>query len=60
MGRCYTLNPKIELKRTTRTSGYSLLLTHNIASGSSMEMMLEKNPGWHIYIHDHRHEFTGK
>ncbi|XP_036226961.1 acid-sensing ion channel 1B [Bactrocera oleae] len=58
MGRCYTLNPKIELKRTTRTSGYSLLLTHNIASGSSMEMMLEKNPGWHIYIHDHRHEFT--
>ncbi|XP_039951083.1 acid-sensing ion channel 4-A isoform X2 [Bactrocera neohumeralis] len=58
MGRCYTLNPKIELKRTTRTSGYSLMLTHHIIPGSSMEMMLEKNPGWHVYIHDHRHEFT--
>lgn len=60
MGRCYTLKPQIELKRTTRASGYSLMLTHHMASGSTMETMLEENSGWHIYIHDHRHDFTGK
>ncbi|XP_020714287.1 uncharacterized protein LOC101456160 [Ceratitis capitata] len=57
LGRCFTLKPKVELKRTTRTSGYSLMLTHHINSGTNTDMM-EENPGWHIYIHDYRHNFT--
>ncbi|XP_067622903.1 uncharacterized protein ppk17 isoform X2 [Eurosta solidaginis] len=52
MGRCYTLRPLMELKRTTRSTGYSIMLTHHIKS------KLENSPGWLIYIHDFRHDFT--
>ncbi|XP_053960576.1 uncharacterized protein LOC128864843 [Anastrepha ludens] len=58
LGRCYTLKPKVELSRTTRSSGYSLMLTHHIDPSSSTDVTLEQNPGWHVYIHDFRHNFT--
>ncbi|XP_036329166.1 uncharacterized protein LOC118741336 [Rhagoletis pomonella] len=58
LGRCFTLKPKVELTRTTRSTGYSLMLTHHVDPSATTDMTLENNPGWHVYIHDYRHEFT--
>ncbi|XP_037958942.1 uncharacterized protein LOC119688336 [Teleopsis dalmanni] len=57
MGRCHTLRPKIALKRTTKESGYSVMLTHHINPNNNNKYY-EKDPGWHIFLHDYRENFT--
>ncbi|XP_034474031.1 acid-sensing ion channel 4-A isoform X1 [Drosophila innubila] len=57
MGRCFTLRPKIAMKRVSKQVGYSLILEHNLVqSTSSVDLIY--GAGWHIFIHDKRENFT--
>lgn len=59
MGRCYTLRPKIAMKRVSKDVGYSLMLGHNIVQTTS-DVDSKSGDGWHIFIHDKRENFTGE
>lgn len=59
MGRCYTLRPKMAMKRVSKDVGYSLMLGHNIVQTTS-DVDSKSGDGWHIFIHDKRENFTGK
>lgn len=59
MGRCHTIRPKISLKRANRMSGYSIMLQHHLTKEEIETRYFENPPGWHIYIHDMRENFTG-
>lgn len=59
MGRCYTLRPRIAMKRVSKDVGYSLHLGHNIVQTTS-DVDTKSGDGWHIFIHDKRENFTGK
>ena len=59
MGRCHTIRPKISLKRANRMAGYSIMLQHHLTKEEIATRYFENPPGWHIYIHDMRENFTG-
>lgn len=53
------MRPKKALKRTDRNSGYSFVLQHHIPrSEVEDERFGDRRPGWHLYIHDPRENFT--
>uniref|UniRef100_A0A1B0AS74 Uncharacterized protein n=1 Tax=Glossina palpalis gambiensis TaxID=67801 RepID=A0A1B0AS74_9MUSC len=56
-GRCFTMRPRILLQRATKNSGYSMILTHHIQSDHQY-FYYETEPGWHLFIHDSRENFT--
>ncbi|XP_030383578.1 degenerin del-1 [Scaptodrosophila lebanonensis] len=58
MGRCFTLRPKAPMKRVSKSVGYSLLLEHNIDKTATSDVDYISGPGWHIFIHDKRDNFT--
>ncbi|TMW44643.1 hypothetical protein DOY81_010277, partial [Sarcophaga bullata] len=58
MGRCHTIRPKISLKRANRVSGYSIMLKHHLTHEEIQTRYFENPPGWHIFIHDMRENFT--
>ncbi|KAH8392305.1 hypothetical protein KR215_005485 [Drosophila sulfurigaster] len=57
MGRCYTLRPKLAMKRVSKQVGYSIVLEHNLFQSLS-DVDLISGAGWHVFIHDKRENFT--
>ncbi|XP_043864774.1 acid-sensing ion channel 4-A isoform X2 [Drosophila mojavensis] len=57
MGRCYTVRPLMDMKRVSKSVGYSLMLEHNIFTSVS-DVDLASGAGWHIFLHDKRENFT--
>lgn len=60
MGRCHTIRPKLNLKRVGKSAGYALMLKHHLKRNEMKGRYHENPPGWHLYIHDKRENFTGK
>lgn len=58
MGQCQTIVPKITTEGTWRGFGYSMFLDHDISKYTQSNS--ELSPGWHLFIHDIRENFTGK
>lgn len=58
MGQCQTIVPKITTEGTWRRFGYSMFLDHDISKYTQSSS--ELTPGWHLFIHDIRENFTGK
>uniref|UniRef100_A0A1A9X0Q2 Uncharacterized protein n=1 Tax=Glossina brevipalpis TaxID=37001 RepID=A0A1A9X0Q2_9MUSC len=56
-GRCFTMRPRTLLHRATKNSGYSMILTHNIRNNHQY-LYYENEPGWHLFIHDSKENFT--
>ncbi|TDG45430.1 hypothetical protein AWZ03_008196 [Drosophila navojoa] len=57
MGRCYTVRPLMDMKRVSKSVGYSLTLEHNLVTTVS-DIDLTSGAGWHIFLHDKRENFT--
>uniref|UniRef100_A0A1I8NLL2 Uncharacterized protein n=1 Tax=Stomoxys calcitrans TaxID=35570 RepID=A0A1I8NLL2_STOCA len=57
-GRCHTIRPKVPLKRATKDSGYSIMLRHHVPKSEVESENYVTRPGWHLYIHDPRENFT--
>ncbi|XP_023295430.2 uncharacterized protein LOC111678365 isoform X2 [Lucilia cuprina] len=58
MGRCHTIRPKISLKRASKSTGYAITLKHHLTKEEIKTGFFENPPGWHLYIHDMRENFT--
>ncbi|XP_065356122.1 uncharacterized protein ppk17 [Calliphora vicina] len=58
MGRCHTIRPKISLKRASKSAGYSIMLKHHLTKDEIKTGFFEKPPGWHLFLHDMRENFT--
>ncbi|XP_033149256.1 acid-sensing ion channel 4-A [Drosophila busckii] len=58
MGRCYTLRPRIAMKRVSKPVGYSLMLEHNVGQTATSDVDFVSGAGWHVFIHDKRENFT--
>ncbi|XP_061386620.1 uncharacterized protein LOC133322631 [Musca vetustissima] len=57
-GRCHTIRPKVALRRATKNSGYSIMLQHHVPKSDVDLDKYETRPGWHVYIHDPKENFT--
>ncbi|KAM7352117.1 amiloride-sensitive sodium channel pickpocket 17 isoform 2-T2 [Cochliomyia hominivorax] len=58
MGRCHTIRPKISLKRASKLTGYSIMLKHHLTKEDIKSKYFEQPPGWHLFMHDLRENFT--
>ncbi len=57
-GQCHTMSPKVMTRRSWKNYGYSLILTHTMEATD--ETNSENDPGWHVFIHEPKENFTGK
>lgn len=59
-GRCHTIRPRVPLKRANKDTGYSMMLHHHFPKEDLKNIIEEDKikPGWHIFIHDTRDNFT--
>lgn len=57
-GKCHTMKPKVTTRRSWKNHGYSLILTHTM--DATDETNSENSPGWHVFIHEPKENFTGE
>ncbi|KAG4070914.1 hypothetical protein HA402_011140 [Bradysia odoriphaga] len=55
-GQCHTMTPKVTTRRSWKNHGYSLILTHTMEATD--ETTSENVPGWHVFIHEPKENFT--
>ncbi|KAM3962682.1 amiloride-sensitive sodium channel pickpocket 17 [Aphomia sociella] len=55
-GRCYTLSPKNFSTKSTKETGYSVVLQHSAADVATATS--SSPPGYHVHVHYHREPFT--
>lgn len=56
-GQCHTMKPKVTTRRSWKNHGYSLILTHTMEATD--ETKSENIPGWHLFLHEEKENFTG-
>lgn len=52
------MKPKVMTRRSWKNHGYSLILTHTMEATD--ETNSENVPGWHVFLHEEKENFTGK
>lgn len=57
-GQCHTIMPLITTRGSWKTYGYSLVLLHDLWTID--DTLGEKEPGWHIFMHEPKENFTGE